>query len=83
MPDYASMTAAPAAPSINDVNKRNLNSTAIVKLATAFEKAHYPPSALSTFHARDYREALTRMSRYKQLCPPENLRINSAGPVNR
>ncbi len=53
--------------------------TAIVKLATAFETAHYPPSALSTFHARDFREALTRMSRYKQLCPPENLRITEEG----
>lgn len=53
--------------------------TGIVKLATAFETAHYPPSALSTFHARDYREALNRMARYKQLCPPEDLRITEEG----
>lgn len=53
--------------------------TGIVKLATAFETAQYPPSALSTFHARDYRDALTRMARYKQLCPPESLRIKEEG----
>ncbi|MFD2333581.1 AraC family transcriptional regulator ligand-binding domain-containing protein [Cohnella sp. GCM10020058] len=47
----------------------------IVRLATTFETAQYPPAALSTFHARDYRDALTRMTRYKQMCPPEHLRM--------
>ncbi|RED59353.1 helix-turn-helix transcriptional regulator [Cohnella lupini] len=50
-----------------------------IKLATAFETAQYPPSALATFHARDYREALNRMVRYKQLCPPESLSISEEG----
>ncbi|MDI4645877.1 helix-turn-helix transcriptional regulator [Cohnella hashimotonis] len=45
----------------------------IVRLATGFETAQYPPAALSTFHARNYRDALTRMTRYKQMCPPEHL----------
>ncbi|PWW08746.1 AraC family transcriptional regulator [Paenibacillus cellulosilyticus] len=49
---------------------------AIIKLATNFETAHYPPAALATFHARDYRDALMRMARYKQLCPPESLVIS-------
>ncbi|WP_301168922.1 helix-turn-helix transcriptional regulator [Brevibacillus nitrificans] len=49
--------------------------TGIVKLATVYETAQYPPDALATFHARDYRDALNRMARYKQLCPPENLKI--------
>ncbi|MGQ7887353.1 AraC family transcriptional regulator ligand-binding domain-containing protein [Paenibacillus sp. WC2504] len=53
--------------------------TAIVKLATAFETAQYPPAALATFHARDFRDALTRMSRYKQMCPPENLCLREEG----
>ncbi|MFJ7850029.1 helix-turn-helix domain-containing protein [Peribacillus sp. NPDC097206] len=48
----------------------------IIKLATVFEPAQYPPSVLATYHARDYRDALKRMARYKQLCPPEILRIN-------
>lgn len=29
----------------------------IIKLTTAFETAHYPPSVLATYHARDYRDA--------------------------
>ncbi|WP_433945167.1 AraC family transcriptional regulator ligand-binding domain-containing protein [Paenibacillus sp. SN-8-1] len=51
----------------------------IVKLATAYETAQYPPAALATFHAQDYRDALNRMARYKQMCPPENLRIQEEG----
>jgi len=47
----------------------------IIKLATAFETAHYPPPVLATYHARDYRDALNRMARYKKLCPPESLHI--------
>lgn len=51
----------------------------IIKLATVFETAKYPPTVLTTYHARDYRDALNRMARYKQLCPPESLRINEDG----
>lgn len=51
----------------------------IIKLATAFETAHYPPAVLATYHARSYRDALTRMARYKQLCPPESLQITEEG----
>lgn len=48
----------------------------IIELVTAFETAKYPPTVLATYHARDYRDALNRMARYKQMCPPESLRIN-------
>ena len=51
----------------------------IIKLATVFETAKYPPAVLATYHARDYRDALNRMARYKQMCPPESLRINEEG----
>jgi len=51
----------------------------IIKLTTGFETAHYPPTVLATYHARDYRDALKRMARYKQLCPPESLRIIEEG----
>lgn len=51
----------------------------IVKLAAVFETAKYPPTVLATYHARDYRDALRRMARYKQLCPPESLRITEEG----
>lgn len=52
---------------------------AIVKLVTAYETAQYPPAALATFHARNYRDALQRMARYKQMCPPEYLRLREEG----
>ncbi|MFE4712672.1 AraC family transcriptional regulator ligand-binding domain-containing protein [Paenibacillus sp. NPDC056722] len=51
----------------------------IIELATVYETAKYPPSVLATYHARDYRDALSRMTRYKQLCPPESLRITEEG----
>lgn len=47
----------------------------IIKLTTVIEAAQYPPTVLATYHARDYRDALYRMVRYKQMCPPESLRI--------
>ncbi|KYD08907.1 hypothetical protein B4102_2713 [Heyndrickxia sporothermodurans] len=47
----------------------------ITKLPTVFETTQYPPAVLATYHARDYREALYRMARYKRLCPPESLHI--------
>lgn len=53
--------------------------TGIIKLTTGFETAHYPPTVLATYHARDYRDALKRMARYKQLCPPESLSITEEG----
>lgn len=56
-------------------------SKGIIKLTTAFETAHYPPSVLATYHARDYREALNRMARYKQLCPPESLRMTEESEI--
>ncbi|MGM0941444.1 MAG: helix-turn-helix domain-containing protein [Bacillota bacterium] len=51
----------------------------IIKLMTVFETAHYPPTVLVTYHARDYRDALKRMARYKQMCPPESLHITEGG----
>ncbi|MBU8787809.1 MULTISPECIES: helix-turn-helix transcriptional regulator [Bacillus] len=51
----------------------------IINLTTAFDTAHYPPPVLATYHARDYRDALKRMARYKQLCPPERLHITEEG----
>lgn len=55
--------------------------TAIIRLATVFETALYPPSVLATYHARNYRDALSRMARYKKLCPPESLRIAEEGEL--
>ncbi|MWV42561.1 helix-turn-helix domain-containing protein [Paenibacillus sp. HJL G12] len=51
----------------------------MIKLATIYEVTKYPPTILATYHARDYRDALHRMARYKQLCPPERLRMIEDG----
>ncbi|WP_188455764.1 AraC family transcriptional regulator [Virgibacillus oceani] len=51
----------------------------IIKLATSFETVHYPPTVLAAYHARDYRDSLTRMARYKRLCPPESLSVTEEG----
>ncbi|WNS45512.1 AraC family transcriptional regulator ligand-binding domain-containing protein [Paenibacillus sp. MMS20-IR301] len=51
----------------------------MIRLATTYEATQYPPTVLATYHARDYRDALHRMARYKQLCPPENMTINEDG----
>ncbi|AIQ54371.1 helix-turn-helix transcriptional regulator [Paenibacillus sp. FSL R7-0331] len=51
----------------------------ITGLVTSFETVHYPPDVLATYHARDYRDALHRMARYKQMCPPERLNIAEEG----
>ncbi|MGG1514232.1 helix-turn-helix domain-containing protein [Paenibacillus oryzisoli] len=48
-------------------------------LVTVFETAQYPPDMLAIYHARDYRDALCRMARYKQMCPPEQLLITEEG----
>lgn len=33
----------------------------IIKLATSFDSNHFPPTVLTAYHARDYRDALKRM----------------------
>lgn len=47
----------------------------IVKLASAFETVKFPPNVLATYHAGSYREALSLMVRYKQMCPPDTIRM--------
>ncbi|MEK5254733.1 helix-turn-helix domain-containing protein [Paenibacillus sp. FSL F4-0125] len=53
----------------------------IIKLATVFETTQYPPTVLATYHAKDYRDALNRMVRYKRMCPPESLHIIEEGEL--
>ncbi|GJM79495.1 AraC family transcriptional regulator [Paenibacillus timonensis] len=52
---------------------------AVVKLAATFESDLYPPTVLATYHARNYRDALYGMARYKPMCPPETLLVNETG----
>lgn len=57
------------------------DSTIGIRLVAALPSGQLPPSLLAAYHAHDYRDALQRMARYKQLCAPERLRIAEEGDV--
>lgn len=42
------------------------------------DTAVHPPSSLSAFYARDYRDGLHRLARFKRLCSPEALLLAEA-----
>lgn len=44
-----------------------------LRLVREADTAVYPPSTLAAFHARDYRDGLYRVARFKRLCTPEQL----------
>jgi AraC-like DNA-binding protein len=46
-----------------------------LKIATQIDVGNRPPSTMAAYYARDYRDALTRLARFKQLCSPEELKI--------
>src|ERR1700678_4092372 len=46
-----------------------------LKIATQIDIGNRPPSTMAAYYARDYRDALTRLARFKQLCAPEELQI--------
>src|SRR5579862_9999755 len=46
-----------------------------LKIATQIEVGNRPPSSMAAYYARDYRDALTRLARFKHLCSPEEIRI--------
>jgi hypothetical protein len=46
-----------------------------LKIATQIDIGDRPPSTIAAYHARDYRDALTRLARFKQLCTPEEIQI--------
>jgi AraC-like DNA-binding protein len=46
------------------------------KLVEDTETAVHPPSSLAAFHAKDYRDGLSRLARFKRLCTPEKLHIS-------
>jgi AraC-like DNA-binding protein len=49
-----------------------------LRFARELEIGQLPPSTLASFHARDYRDALGRLARFKQLCTPEELHLHEA-----
>lgn len=46
-----------------------------IRLVEDTNTAVHPPSSLAAFHARDYRDGLFRIARFKRLCSPENLHL--------
>ncbi|HEV2570408.1 MAG TPA: AraC family transcriptional regulator ligand-binding domain-containing protein [Beijerinckiaceae bacterium] len=49
-----------------------------IRMVQAVDTAVHPPSSLAAFYARDYRDGLTRLARFKRLCTPEQLQIVEA-----
>jgi AraC-like DNA-binding protein len=46
-----------------------------LRIATGLEGAVMPPSFVAAYHARDFRDALQRVARFKRLCAPEEVLI--------
>jgi len=47
-------------------------------LAEGTDTSLNPPSMLTAFYARDYRDGLLRVARFKQLCTPEKMQLDEA-----
>jgi len=52
-----------------------------IKMIETAPTSVHPPSTLAAFHARDYRDGLERLARFKRLCTPEALVISEADGV--
>lgn len=49
------------------------------RLVLDTETAVHPPASLAAFHARDYRDGLARLARFKRLCTPAKLHVVQTG----
>ncbi|MBR0715957.1 AraC family transcriptional regulator ligand-binding domain-containing protein [Bradyrhizobium liaoningense] len=49
-----------------------------LRLVQSTESAVHPPSSLAAFYARDYRDGLLRIARFKRLCSPEQLQVKES-----
>lgn len=50
-----------------------------IRLVEQADTSVHPPSSLAAFYARDYRDGLARLARFKRLCMPELLDVAEAG----
>jgi len=57
------------------VGELSADPAAGLKIATQIDVGNRPPSTMAAYYARDYRDALARLARFKQLCTPEELQI--------
>ena len=49
-----------------------------LRLVQNADTAVHPPSSLAAFYARDYRDGLNRIARFKRLCSPEQPRVKES-----
>jgi len=52
-----------------------------LEMARNMDIADAPPMLLAPFHARDWRDSLHRIARYKQMCSPERVKIREEGEL--
>ncbi len=57
------------------VGELSADPAAGMKIATQIDVGDRPPSTMAAHYARDFRDALTRLARFKQLCSPEELQM--------
>lgn len=57
----------------------NPDPAAGIQLVTQLDSATLPPSSFAAFIARDFRDGLQRLARFKQLCTPERVHLNEEG----
>ena len=61
------------------VRELSANPAIGLEIARNLDLADAPPMILAPFHARDWRDAMQRIARYKQMCSPERVRIREEG----
>lgn len=50
-----------------------------LRMTVETETSVHPPATMAAFFARDYRDGLHRLARFKRLCTPEDLVVSEAG----
>lgn len=50
-----------------------------LRIVTALEGAVMPLAFIAAYHARDFRDALQRVARFKRLCAPEDVALTESG----
>ncbi|HET9653351.1 MAG TPA: AraC family transcriptional regulator ligand-binding domain-containing protein [Usitatibacter sp.] len=50
-----------------------------LEIARNMDLSRAPPMVLAPYHGRDWRDAIHRIARYKQMCSPERVRVREQG----
>lgn len=56
----------------------NPDPAAAILMVTQLDSATLPPASFAAFIARDFRDGLHRLARFKQLCTPERVQVSEA-----